>query len=45
MNFENLGIVLLFVGFAGAVIYGSHGESFPVPVPKTTTVTVPFSVH
>lgn len=44
MNFENFGIVLLFVGFIGAVIYMSQGESYPVPVPKTTTVIVPFSV-
>lgn len=44
MNHETIGIIVLFVAFLGAVIFGSTGESYPVPVRKTTTVTVPFSV-
>lgn len=42
---EVIGIVVIFIAFIGAVAYGSTGEAFPVPVPKTTTVTVPFSPH
>ena len=38
------GVVAVFVAFAVAVIFGSTGESYPHPVPKTVTVTVPFSV-
>jgi hypothetical protein len=34
MNHENLGLVIVFLAFIGAVIYGSTGESFP-PVPMS----------
>lgn len=44
MNQEAFGIVFLFVAFVGTVIYGSQGESFPVPIPKTVTYTAPFSI-
>jgi hypothetical protein len=44
MKSENLAVVAVFIAFIGAVIYGGTGESFPVPLPKTVTVTVPFSV-
>lgn len=37
----------LLVGFALLNVFGwlfCTGESFPVPVPKTVTFTVPFSI-
>ena len=40
MNYENLGIVVLFVGFIGAAIYGSTGESSPPPPMKDKLVYV-----
>lgn len=44
MNHETIGVIILFAVFMAAVILGSTGESYPVLVPKKTTVTVPFSI-
>jgi hypothetical protein len=35
MNSENFGVIVVFLAFIGAVIYGSTGTSHP-PVPMST---------
>lgn len=40
-------LIILLIGFAALNLFGwlfATGESYPVPIPKTVTVTVPFSV-